>query len=128
MSTQDLSNILCLPAYVQENPPREPFLPHGPAITIYAHAFERIVLQRERTSDMGYGLWRDELLGQAGISGSEQDSLAFAKGLCDALAPQLSIRMLRDLCIAFAAELAEQENARAEFKRIREAAEPGTPP
>jgi len=69
----------------------------------------RVRLAIDRTPDVGYGLWRDEKLAEAGIFASDADSLAFAERLNATLGEHLSIRNLEHIIQVFARELATAE-------------------
>lgn len=97
--------------FVEAYPPREPFVQRSIS-TVYLHAGSRFQIAYERSGDIGYGLWRDDKLGELGISGHIEDSTAFGKDLIEALADQLSLRNLRDLREALNAEIATQEERR----------------
>ena len=111
----DLEVLKDIKAFVAAYPPREPFLPRGEPHTVYMGPHRRWVLQLEETHDIGYGLWRDDMLGEANVYGNDLDSESFASNLCEALSPQLSIHALRDLVKAFTKELNECEARRAAF-------------
>lgn len=112
MSEGNLDRLIDLTQFVQDNKPNEPFEPRGDKHVIYAHPFERLTIQREVTSDIGYGLCREDQLAEAGICGAEHDSKSFAGNLYKALEMHLSIRMLRDLVDEFTRGLAENEAER----------------
>jgi hypothetical protein len=119
MDDIDLEVLQDLPRFVQACPPEAPYLPHrgesNDAVThLYLHAHERVQLQIESTSDLGYGLWRSEKLAEAGISCDDSDAEAFAAGLVATLADHLSIRNLRAIVDAFQAELDQMEARRQE--------------
>lgn len=104
-------SFLPIEKFVEAYPPREPFVQRSIS-TVYLHAGSRFQIAYERSSDIGYGVWRDEKLGEMGISGHIEDSAAFGKDLIEALADQMSLRNLRDLQNALSEEIAAQEEQR----------------
>lgn len=112
MSESNLDRLIDLKQFVEDNKPNEPFEPRGDEHVVYAHPFERLTIQREGTSDIGYGLCREDQLAEAGVCGAEHDSRSFAENLYKALEPHLSIRMLRDLVMVFSRGLDENEAER----------------
>jgi hypothetical protein len=104
--------LLDLNQFATDYPPRD----HGDgswrereAHELYVKPSTRIRLAIDRTSDVGYGLWRDEKLAEAGIFACDADSLAFAERLNATLGQHLSIRNLEHIIQVFARELAASE-------------------
>lgn len=111
-------------AYVEKHPPSEPFVQRRESV-VYMHPFARLRIGLERTSDIGYGLWREDHLAEHQICGAQIDSKAFADGLVEALADHMSIRNLRDLLASVQAELCAQEaSRRASMARLSELDKP----
>lgn len=106
-----LEELTALPVYVDKFPPSEPFWVRSEKV-VYSHSFERFRIILERTSDIGYGLWREGKLAEHGKHGADMDSKAFAKNLVESIADHLSIRNLHHLKAAIEVELLEQENSR----------------
>lgn len=121
MHSPTIATLASLPLYIEAVPPSEPFEPKGRPMIVYAHPSQRLVLQRERTADMGYGLHRSDQLAEQGISCGTLDSRAFAESLLEVLEPDLSIRMLQDLVAVFSQALVTQEAQRQESCRRYEA-------
>lgn len=97
-------DFLNMAQFAQTHPPSEPFVARlGPKV-VYLHPHVRFQLTHEVTGDIGYGIWREEQLGDDGISGAEIDAQAFAEGLYDTLSDHLSIRNLDRLAEVFARE------------------------
>ena len=113
-------------AFVDANPPREGWR-SAESTLVYLHPCRRFRIHAERTADVGYGVWRSDELAERGILGAEADSREFAAELVQALAPDLSVRNLRDLVVAFAKELAEMEGRRAARGADTVSASPATP-
>lgn len=74
----------------------------------------RVRLAVDQAEDIGYGLWRDEELADAGIYASEYDSIAFAQQLSAALVPQLSLQDLQHMVAVLSQALAAEEADRAD--------------
>lgn len=109
MDKPNVKELLDLATFVQNNKPREPFEPRGEPQVVYVQPFQRLVIQREMTNDIGYGLHREDMLADAGFYGAEEDCKSFAKNLYQALEPNLSIRMLQHIVDEFTRGLAENE-------------------
>lgn len=73
----------------------------------------RMHITVEQAADLGYGLWRDEELADAGLDAAEYDSIAFAQQLTAVLIPQLSLQNLQHLVAALTQALAAEEGDRA---------------
>lgn len=102
-----------LASYVEALPPQEPFVEReGGEKTLYLLPSKRFRLTEETTSSMAYGLDRDEMLGQLGVSGGEVDSRAFAESLLAALHDHLCVADLENLADVFKQAYDEAEAQR----------------
>lgn len=72
----------------------------------------RVRLHIDHTPDIGYGLWRDDKLGEAGIHAADEDSKAFAERLEATLGDHFSIRNLQHLVQVFTDALQTAEASR----------------
>lgn len=88
----------------------------------------RVRLTVDQAAEIGYGLWRDEALADAGLYAAEYDSLSFAQQLTAALVPQLSRQDLQHL-VAVLSQAMEAEEAphAARTSESRGAETPGQP-
>lgn len=106
--------LLDLAAFTREHPPQD--LGEGAWTEKARHELflqpgVRVRVIVEQAADIGYGLWRDDELAEAGIYAAEKDSIAFAQQLTAALIPQLSLQDLQHLVAALSQALeAEEDN------------------
>lgn len=107
--------LLNLSQFVQDHPPRD----YGAGQwqerenhEMFLRPGTRVRIAVDHTADIGFGLWRNDKLAEAGISANDVDSLAFAEQLNATLGQQLSSRNLEHLIQVFARELASAELAR----------------
>lgn len=107
--------LLDMALHAQKFPPSEPFFERLRK-TVHLHPHERFVVVQERTPCLAYGLLREEQLGEAGISGAENDSKQFAQRLLAALDDSLSARNLEHLVEVFTAA---RDERRAEINEAR---------
>jgi hypothetical protein len=69
------------------------------------HPHKRWRISVETLPEIGFGLWRDEMLAERGVSSVEGDVREFASGFVAAMADELSIHDLRLLTESFQREL-----------------------
>lgn len=107
--------LLDLNQFANDYPPRD----HGEgpwrereSHELYLTPATRVRIAVDRTSDVGYGLWRQEQLAEAGIFACDADSLAFAERLNATLGEHLSIRNLEHIIQVLARQLATSEQER----------------
>ena len=107
--------LLDLNQFAKDYPPRD----HGEGSwrerenhELYLTPATRVRIAIDRTSDAGYGLWRQEQLAEAGIFACDADSLAFAERLNATLGEHLSIRNLEHIIQVLARQLATSEQER----------------
>ncbi len=112
MSTPDPLKLLSLDQFVKDHPPRDAgqgAWRERETHTLYLQPAVRVRLAVDRATDVGYGLWRDEALADAGVYAAEADSLAFAQQLNATLGESLSLRNLRDIVQVFSQALQDGE-------------------
>lgn len=104
--------LLDLNQFAIDHPPRD----HGEGSwrereshELYLTPATRVRIAVDRTPDVGYGLWRQDQLAEAGIFACDADSLAFAERLNATLGEHLSIRNLEHIIQVFARQLAASE-------------------
>ncbi len=109
--------LLDIAQFVKDHPPRD----YGEGQwrereqhELFLHPGVRIRLGIDQARDLGFGLWRDEQLAEAGIYAANEDSLAFAKRLDETLGQHLSIRNLQHLVGVLTDSLNEAEARRQE--------------
>lgn len=98
-SQTDPGSLVVLSAYVDQNPPSQPFLPRRETL-VYLKPSYRFRIVEEETRDLSYGLNRMEQLAVLGLSDAEVDTQTFCRGLLDAIGPQTSLHDLRNLELA----------------------------
>ena len=105
-----------LQKFTREHPPED----HGDGAWVEKARHElhlqpgvRMRLAVDQAADIGYGLWRDEVLADAGLDAAPLDSQAFAQQLTAALLPQLSLQNLEHLVEALSQALAAEQGDRA---------------
>lgn len=103
-------SLISISSFVQAYPPGEPYAMRATQV-VYLSPHSRFRVIREQTPDIGYGLYRDEALADVGISAADLDARAFAEGLFEALADDLSCHILRELATVFQAKSAEWDAA-----------------
>lgn len=107
--------LLDLNQYTKDHPPRdegEGAWREKERHELFLHPGVRVRLAIDQSVELGYGLWRDEQLAEAGIFASDADSLAFAQRLNATLGEHLSIRNLQHILEVLGAELATAEARR----------------
>lgn len=115
--TTDTHPLLDLNQYAKDHPPRdygEGQWREKESHELFIHPSLRVRLAIDQAADIGYGLWRDEQLAEAGIYASDADSQAFAQRLNATLGEHLSIRNLQHIIQVLSAELQAAEARRAE--------------
>ncbi len=115
MSNTDPQRLLPLDQFVKDHPPRDEgdgAWRERETYTLYLQPAVRVRLAVDRATDVGYGLWRDEALADAGVYAAEADSLAFAQQLNATLGENLSLRNLRDIVQVFSQALQDGEARR----------------
>jgi hypothetical protein len=98
--------------YAGRFPPREPFVERL-SKQVFQHPHVRWTLSLEQTSDLGYGLHRDDLLAERGVFGAEVDAKNFAKNLLAAIGDHMSLREAECLLSALQADVEERRKDRA---------------
>lgn len=107
--------LLDLNKFAQDHPPRDDGngqWRERETHELFTKPATRVRLAIDSTPDIGYGLWRDEKLAEAGIFAGDADSLAFAERMNATLGEHLSIRNLEHLVQVFARELATRQAER----------------
>ena len=100
--------LLSLAQFAKDNPPRN--FGNGPWVEasnaeLHPAPAVRLRVAVDQPAEVGYGLWRDEALAEAGICAAEVDSLEFAEGLAAVLVPKLSHENLEHLVNVLTREL-----------------------
>ena len=108
--------LLDLQRFALEHPPQdlgEGALREKARHELYLQPGVRVRLVVDQAADIGYGLWRDEVLADSGLDAAELDSQAFAQQLTAALLPQLSLHNLEHLVEALSQALVAEQGDRA---------------
>lgn len=107
--------LLDIAQFVKDHPPRdygEGQWRERESHELFLHPHVRVRLAIDQAADIGFGLWRDDQLAEAGVYAADEDSLAFAKRLNETLGDHLSIRNLQHLVAVLSAALDEAESRR----------------